>query len=449
MKKTNLIILLIIIVNLCVVGQLNAQNDARNQRKLLFDESMEYYDFGEYDNALRGFKRLLLKDKTHPNINFYIGMCYYYTRKQSKGVIPYLEKAVKDVNPSYSYTFREDKAPVFAWFYLGEMYLYNYRFDDAIQAFENFKTYLTDRNRDAKYLADVELYLSYCKNAKEYITKPRKDIKIEAISIANTKYNETHPSYDPSQDILYFSSDRRGSMGGQVMPDIYKADIYYSKRKGSRWYRPRRLAQRISSSDPDYICSISGSHSFMVFERNKKNDYNLWLVRKTKSGKWRNPEVMSQNINSNDNDRSGYISIDDKTLIFSSDRPGGYGGQDLYMSERLPSGDWSRPFNLGPTINTPYDEDYPFLLPDGVTLYYSSNNPNSMGGYDVFTSTLTEEGFWTEPDNLGHPINTPTDDTHFILIEDRSKGFYSSLKNAHKSAYVNDADIYMIYFENY
>jgi tetratricopeptide (TPR) repeat protein len=448
MKKYILIILIFTVTTTVFTIKTNAQTSAsKTGWKLLFDESMEYYDFMEYNNALRGFKRLLIKDKSNSNINFYIGMCYYYTRKHSKAIIPFLEKATKSVNPAYSYTYRETKAPVFSYFYLGKMYMYNYRFDDAIKAFESFKTYLTDKNRDAKYLIDVELHLNYCKNAIELYANKKDNIKITPLKIINTKYNETHPSYDPMMEILYYSCDKRGSMGGQIAPDTYQPDIYYSKKKGNRWYRPRRLSHRISSATIDNVCSISGSHAYMVFERDKKKNSELWVVKKTEKGKWKGPGILSQNINTNDNETSGYISIDNKSLIFVSDRPGGYGGKDIYMSERLPSGDWGRPFNLGSTVNSAYDEDYPFFLPDGVTLFFSSNGPNSMGGYDVFSSTLSEDGFWSEPENLGYPINTPTDDTHFILLEDRSKGYYSSGKESHKGAYVNDADIYEIEYK--
>jgi outer membrane protein OmpA-like peptidoglycan-associated protein len=136
------------------------------------------------------------------------------------------------------------------------------------------------------------------------------------------------------------------------------------------------------------------------------------------------------------------LSADERTLFFVSDRPGGLGGRDIYMCRRLPNGKWSAPINLGPPVNTPYDEDGPFFHPDGKTLFYSSNGPNSMGGFDIFRTELRPDSTWAPPANLGYPINTPGDEIYFVLSASGLHGYYASERD---DSY-GEKDIYLIDF---
>ncbi|HTF80889.1 MAG TPA: OmpA family protein, partial [Cytophagales bacterium] len=126
------------------------------------------------------------------------------------------------------------------------------------------------------------------------------------------------------------------------------------------------------------------------------------------------------------------------------DRPGGLGGKDLYKSLKADNGDWGDAINLGPTINTPYDEDGPFIHPDGVTLFFSSNGHQTMGGYDVFYSTLAEDGStWSDPTNVGYPVNSTDDDIFFVVSPDNKRAYYTSLR----AGGYGDKDNYMVSFE--
>ena len=113
------------------------------------------------------------------------------------------------------------------------------------------------------------------------------------------------------------------------------------------------------------------------------------------------------------------ISVDEKTLYFSSNRPGGFGGLDIYRATKDSKGQWTNVKNLGPSINTEMDDDGPFIDYDGVTLYFSSKGRKGMGGFDVFKTTLDlKTNEWSEPFNLGYPINTPDDDIYIVFSKD-------------------------------
>jgi outer membrane protein OmpA-like peptidoglycan-associated protein len=134
---------------------------------------------------------------------------------------------------------------------------------------------------------------------------------------------------------------------------------------------------------------------------------------------------------------------DGQQIYFVSDRPGGLGGKDIYRMVKLPDGSWSKPMNLGPKINTPYDEESPFMSFDNKTLYFSSNGPSSMGDFDVFLSIRDAESNWSDPINLGYPINTTGDDVFYTTTADGSRGYLTSFRRDG----FGEKDIYEIQYD--
>ena len=131
-------------------------------------------------------------------------------------------------------------------------------------------------------------------------------------------------------------------------------------------------------------------------------------------------------------------------MIFSSDRPGGFGGLDLYLSKLMADGEWGPPMNMGPEINTPFNDDRPFLINNGTILFFASQGHYSMGGYDIFRSDLQSNGLWNKPKNLGYPVNSP-DDNIFFCPSDNGKGGYIAM--AHRDNGAGKLDIYRIRFK--
>jgi hypothetical protein len=144
------------------------------------------------------------------------------------------------------------------------------------------------------------------------------------------------------------------------------------------------------------------------------------------NGRWENPRSMDI-INSKSWESSASVTEDGKFIVFSSDRPGGFGGVDLYYSRKELNGDWSSPENMGGFINTRFDEDGPFVHPEGNKLYFSSKGHNTMGGFDIFYSEFLEErNRWARPENLGYPVNSPDDDIFFVWSADGERAYFSS-----------------------
>ncbi len=156
------------------------------------------------------------------------------------------------------------------------------------------------------------------------------------------------------------------------------------------------------------------------------------------------PIKLGRNVNSRFTEISACISSDNSRLYFASDRAGGYGGMDLYLCQRLPNGKWSEAQNLGATVNTKYDEDFPNISPDGKVLYFSSKGHTSMGGYDIYKAKW--DGFkkkFVGAKNLGYPINTPEDNMNFRVSENGKYGYISALRKEGQGG----LDIYRVNFK--
>ena len=167
---------------------------------------------------------------------------------------------------------------------------------------------------------------------------------------------------------------------------------------------------------------------------------DLYLSRMGFNG-WENPIKFGSEINTPFIETSACFSTDTSVIYFSSNKPGGFGGKDIYRIKKTPNGKWSMPMNLGPIVNTDKDEDSPFLHPDGTTLYFSSKGHNTMGDYDVFKTVLNPEtNVFASPENLGFPINTVNSDIFFVMNTSGTHGYYSSVKEET----LGGSDIYMI-----
>ncbi|MFC2115206.1 hypothetical protein ACFLTU_01935 [Bacteroidota bacterium] len=379
----------------------------------MFLEAESYFLFEEYIEALPYYEPIHKQYPDNDNISYKMGVCYLNDPYRKAESIGYLEKASQNINLKFKEnSFKETKAPLEAFFYLGNAYRINAQLDKAIETYKHFKS-----------LADPELYdlelvdeqIRACENAKELEKRPV-DLEIQNLGDRiNTRFSDVHPviSGDESK-IVYI----------QKQP-FYDAVAYCEKMEDG-WSFPRILMEELSVDEDAYPTALNYEGDELILYRSDNFIGDLY-TSKLVDGFWTPLVRMNDNINTKYWESHACFSITGDTLYFTSNRKDGYGGLDIYYSIRTDAGDWGVPVNLGPTINTRYNEESPFLTNDGKTLYFSSYGHYNMGGYDVFYSTVLEDGEWSVPINAGYPINTTDDDVFFVPVRNGTFAYFPRL----------------------
>ncbi|MBX3164380.1 MAG: PD40 domain-containing protein [Bacteroidetes bacterium] len=337
-----------------------------------------------------------------------------------------------------------------AEFYLGKAYHINYKFDEAVRVLLPLTEVLADskKKEEKKMLANAKLIIRQCVNAKE-ITKTPNELDVTNMgSPVNTNELESTPAISSDESMMIFTYQGRKSVGGkmddalQYDPNgVYTTDIYMSLRlNDSVWGVPVPIKTLNTKANDAAIALSPNGRTLFTFMSNNENSGDIY-VSYFNGKEFSKATPLNSNINSQSWEGSCSISADGKLLYFSSERPGGFGGRDIWVSE-LVKGDWGAAKNLGETINTPYDDDAPFIHPDGVTLFFSSKGHNSIGGYDIMFTTKQPDGTWSEPTNMGVPVNTTEDDRYYVINSKGSRGYFSSSR-AGKGSF-GSQDIYSV-----
>lgn len=379
--------------------------------KELFVEAESYFLFEEYQDALPLYQRILASNPENFNINYKIGICYLNDIYQVSKSISYFEKAAKGTSPASKTTsYKETKAPPEALYYLGNAYHANNRLNDAIETYEQFKLVLDPLVYDA---ALVNEQIDACRIASEQQKNPMYYISVNLGEGINDRFEETKPVVSGDESALAFTRKLQ----------FYDA-VFYCRRENGKWSEPVNLTPEFGLDGNSYTTGLSYNGDEIFVYRSDNFDGNLY-ASKYKSGKWSKLEKLNGNINTKYWESHASLSKDGKSLYFTSNREGGYGGLDIYRSERTRSGDWGPAVNLGPVINSKYNEDTPFITDDGNTLYFSSMGHYNMGGFDIFYSTRLQGGQWAKPVNAGYPLNTTRDDLFFVPVRDGAYAYYS------------------------
>ena len=289
----------------------------------------------------------------------------------------------------------------------------------------------------------VNKYISNCHTAKNLIKNPVKANIDNVGSKINSSSEEGYPVITPDDKTLFFSSKRidlTGLKGGEEPEDVFE-DIYVSVKTNGEWSSSKKVGRGLNTFRHDAPLSVSADGKKLFFYRTDKNNSTDIYFIEYKDTVWTSPKPFTR-ANSPSWETGACISPDGKKFYFSSDRPGGFGGMDIYMCKLSDKG-WGVPKNIGSEINTEWDEEAPQIMPDGTTLYFSNNGPKSIGGLDIF-KTQYKDSIWSIPQNIGFPINTPEHEVHISLTADGKKGYFSS----NKSDSYGEDDIYTIEFPN-
>ncbi|MBA3705338.1 MAG: PD40 domain-containing protein [Bacteroidetes bacterium] len=390
---------------------------------------------GNYEGALDDYLSLNDKDSKNDKYTYNIAVCYLNTNISKTKAIPYLEILT-----------RKPKFDPNAMYLLGRAYHFAYRFDDAIKAYNAFKQ--TGRG-NADNLADVDREIQFCLNAKELMKYPL-NVTFENLGAnVNSPYVDYY-SFVPNDESFIVFNTRRPEEGAEALKEdgTYSSAVYISKSQDGAFIKAKNIGPPITKKDGEQeVIGLSGAGDVMLlYYTNLKGVGDIYMTATDKNNSFKPAEKLDENINSaKASEIAACISNDGTLLYFASNRTGGLGGTDLYQSNKLPNGKWGPPQNLGPEINTPYNEDFPTISSDGKILYFSSNGHTSIGGYDIFKAEMDDAvKQYTNPKNVGYPINTPEDNYNFRLSSNGHFGYMAALREGG----LGDLDIYRITFND-
>ncbi|MDI1355283.1 MAG: OmpA family protein [bacterium] len=392
------------------------------------DEKTRYK--GGYLEARKIFLQLYAKDTTNKNLAFKIGVCYQGSNKYGVDAIPYLLSASKSITTNYKgSSYKERGAPAVSLKFLGDAYHLNYQFDKALAAYSEYKAQLLKiGNSDSSLVRETDRKIDMCNNGKIYVAAPIK-ITIENLGPAlNSPYADYSPVITADQNSLYFTTRRPSQKSKEKNDDgNYWEDIFVSHKTVNGWSAAKSIGPSINSDGNEASISVSPDGQSILIYSDYEDSGNLYSTR-LDGDEWTAPIKLGKNINSEYWEPSACLTANGSVIYFVSDRPGGYGGRDIYSSSRQPDSTWGVAVNMGPKINTAYEEDAPFIHADGRTLSFSSNGHTTMGGFDIFTSLLSEDNVWSDPINVGYPLNTTDDDVFYVVSPDGMKAYFTSFR---------------------
>jgi outer membrane protein OmpA-like peptidoglycan-associated protein len=431
--RRTLFFLMLLLSSFPIFAQLNQDKEQSKQyleqAQLMMDGSLAFDDIRDVMVLAADF------DTTNIRANFEAGHLHLETIGKDLAIKYFLRIFHQD--PDYRFDLE---------FWIGKSYQYGLNFDKAIEFYTLYKDKLVKKpnyqGKDKIDLKEVDRKIQECKNGKEFVANPKNFSIVNIGREINSEFEDYGPVLNESETELIFTSRRRDGNLNENVADDNKPfeDIFTSTKTNGVWSRAQNIGNvvNIRFSDSGLALSPDGNTLFIYKDEGNGDIY----FSERKNGVWTSPEALPGIINSSYREASISITKQEDILYFSSERPGGFGGSDIYSCTKDSKGEWAKVKNLGPTINTELDEDGPFIDNEGKTLYFSSTGRKGMGGYDIYKSTLKnfEKNEWTEPENLGFPINTPDDDIYYVSTKDGKRGYYASVREDG----MGYTDIYMI-----
>ncbi len=418
-NKKGLLFVALAFVWISVTAQTQSKNDPLKM-------DADYYIMDkDYKRALGNYLSILKSEPDNADIKYRAAICYMNIEGERDKAIPLLEEAVQKVSVKYNAgSFKETKAPVDAWFLLGSAYRISNRLDDAIHAYLQFKNNLDPGDEYNHRVTDQ--YIRQCERAKIMVERPVRLVTSNLGKPINTETSNFNAVFSADRKImLYTSTGRQGY------------DIYYTTFGDTAWSTPKNITSVLATGKFMTTSDLSDDGKILILTYDDPVNSDLFISRFEK-GRWSKVVPLSKEINSKNQESYGSLSSDGKVLFFTSDRKGGLGDLDVYKSELDSKGAWGKPVNMGPGINTPFNEASPFMSETGNRLYFSSEGHDGMGGYDIFYYDLSK------PDegavNLGYPLNTTHNDLFYVPQGDGTSGYYAF---SGEDSY-GDRDIYSV-----
>jgi hypothetical protein len=428
---------------LLLAGALFSQN--KPTYKDYFQEGTYLLIENQVEKARKNFELAYQIDSSSANINYMMGTCYLQSSLKKDQAEYYLEKAVKNVSAAYKGDDPDERsaAPI-AHFYYGQALHINYKFDEGIRAFEAFRKFVDVKDKEFLKMVDKEVATS--KLAKKMIAQP---LNVQITNMGDS-LNSEYPEYcavlSADERMMIYTTRRPNTTGGmKTDDDQYFEDIVVSYRDdNNNWTKPVSLGANVNTIGHEGSINLTpDGQTLIVFKndagKNPEGDGNIYYSE-FDGKEWSPLKDFGSDVKTEYWESHACLSADGNVLFFSSERPGGFGGKDIYRCVKLPNGQWSKALNMGKLINSEYDEDGGFIHPDGKTFFFSSNGPLSMGGMDIMYATLNDDNKFSDVTNIGYPINTTDDDIFYVTSPDGKRGYFSSAK----AGGFGDKDIYRI-----
>lgn len=374
-----------------------------------FEEGLKPYSSRRNAEALDLFLKAIKADDNFVEAHAVAGDCYTDLKQYENAIVEY--QKVVDLNPDFLVTSYKQLADA------------QFRIGDYENAASNYKVFLTKKRVHPKSKEQAEKYL---KDAEFGAVAKKNPVPFEPKNLGpnvNTDEYEYFPVLTADEQTLVFTRNQR--TGGMD----YQEDFYVSFLDNDEWMQAMNLGEPINTDDNEGAQTITadGQQLFFIGCNRKSGLGSCDIYRSLRKGKhWGIPENLGAPVNSSKWESQPSVSSDGKTLYFVSNRPGGLGDMDIWVSHLAPNNEWSVPRNLGEVINTPFSEETPFIHPDGRTLYFTSNGHVGMGEKDIYITRMDDEGNWSTPVNLGYPINTWNDEQGLFVAASGENAYFSS-----------------------
>lgn len=398
---------------------LQAQSSKLTPKDAFYDA--EYYlMMGDYKEALPLYKSIYESDSTNYNINYRIGQCYLNLPGRKEKSVKFLNYAINGITPKYREgSHKETKAPNMAIFELARACMVCNQLDRAIQYFNEFKKTLDAKDSGVQF---IEQQITACNYAKQIMKTPLSVNSQTVLSSQIANKSCLYPILSGDNNTLVFTSKEK----------FYDA-IYYCHWDGEKWGTIYNATLDLALEGEIYATSLNYDGTKMLIFHNAISSGSIYSSTFA-NGKWSKAQKVDNEINSKNWETFASLSHDENTIVFTSNRKGGMGGLDIYMAKKQANGNWGKVTNMGRTINTQYNEESPVLSADGKTLYFASQGHNSIGGFDIFVSKLVNDSIWSNPYNIGYPINT-TDDELFLFPIDSASALISTINSSNSTNY--------------
>ncbi len=376
-----------------------------------FEDGDYFFAREDYDEAVYLYSQVLRSEPENHNAHFKLGMALLNIDGEAVKAIDHLLKATENTVVKYRQNYYPEKrAPYYAWFYLGDAYRMNNQLEEALDAYEKFKS-LPDFDKTYN-LGITNSAIKSVETAKIIQDNPVNIYQYCYESPVNTGSRDYNAVISANEQVMVWMSSEK----------LYEAILMSIKVDGD-WSAPVNITPQLGSDGNMFPTGLSADGKELLLRVEDVFDNDIFYS-KFDGTSWSKAVPLAGKVNSNALEDHASFHPDGNRILVSSARRGTEGGLDLWISERLNDSIWSKPVNLGNTINTDADETSAYFTPDGKKIMFSSKGHFNMGGYDIFTSNLKEENRFDAPVNIGFPINTTTDNTYYVPLKDGSSGIF-------------------------